>query len=421
MAPDTIPYELKRLIYDYVDLQTIKSLRQVSKSWASVGLEPLFLPTFFVKYHSRDVQRLIDIESAEATRFQAKKTIKKLIFQNSGWNSRYFRRIVCNRHEHRGHYDAVNFVATQAEQEALDELDVIISQKEIDEKEERKESRLVSAMRGVPLVNSIAIETRNPFRNPILRKVWEEYALEAYRNLRSRQAQNQLLRVLSAAAQAGLPIRHFSHDQLLSSCFQNDDLIMNVKRCNLLQMVENLSLNISDLDGVFSADDQAVDRLRQLLSSFLTVEHLSVSFEALESLPLSILPTAETCKLKSLTISSISIEPIPFLSLLKDHASTLKRLRLRSGSISQGHGSWRVLLEDLRNMFGDKLEKFQVSGMLRSVDGDGEQWLLRPHYDDEWNVLPSEKTPRTREIEEFVLRGGLWPMVAADSIPFQLA
>lgn len=29
------------------------------------------------------------------------------------------------------------------------------------------------------------------------------------------------------------------------------------------------------------------------------------------------------------------------------------------------------------------------------------------------------KSPRTKEIEDFVLRGGPWPMVAADSFPFQ--
>jgi hypothetical protein len=41
-----------------------------------------------------------------------------------------------------------------------------------------------------------------------------------------------------------------------------------------------------------------------------------------------------------------------------------------------------MLLDDIRNLLGDKLEKFQVSGMLRSVDGDGEHWLLCSLYDE---------------------------------------
>jgi hypothetical protein len=88
MATDTIPYELKRLIYDYVDLETIKSLRQVSKAWASVGVELLLLPSFNIKSHSLDVQRLIDIGSNPTLSLQAPKVIRKVIFQNSGWDPR---------------------------------------------------------------------------------------------------------------------------------------------------------------------------------------------------------------------------------------------------------------------------------------------------------------------------------------------
>jgi hypothetical protein len=88
MAPDTMPYEVKKLIYDYVDLQTIKNLRQVSKSWASVGVELLLLPTFHVKSHAHDVKRLIDIGSNATLSLQATKVVKKLVFQNSEWDPR---------------------------------------------------------------------------------------------------------------------------------------------------------------------------------------------------------------------------------------------------------------------------------------------------------------------------------------------
>ena len=416
MAPD-IPYELKRLIYDFVDLETIKSLRQVSKAWASVGTELLLLPSFFVKSHSVDTHRLLDIGSSPAVSYQAAKTIKKVIFQNSGWNPKYFRRIVCSRHEHRRHYAAIDFVPTRAEAAALAELDEVMVQKYKDNADEQDKSLLDSFFRVVPQVNSIEIQSRNPFQNAILRKVWEEYSLEAHLSRK-----NQVQAVLSAARIAGLKIQHFSHDQLLSSSFEDDDLTGDSTLYDDINGLKSLQLVISDHKSVFSTDTRASLRLRRLLETISALEDLSLVFQILEAIPLDYLPTAATGTLRSLTLSSISVDPVQFLALLEGNASKLKRLRLRSADIPQGHGTWRMLLDDLRNLFGDKLEKFQISGMVRSVDGDGEQWYLPALYDEKWNVLQGPmmpKSPRTKEIEDFVLRGGPWPMVAADTFLFQ--
>jgi hypothetical protein len=417
MAPDAIPYEIKRLIYDYVDFKTIKSLRQVSKAWASVGIELLLLPSFFIKNHSIDVRRLLDIGSSPTVSHQAAKTIKNIIFQNSRWSPKYFRRIVCNRHEHRQYYEAMDFVPTRAEAAALEELDEVTLQKYKDREEEKDKTLLVSALRVVPQVNSIEIQSRNPFQDSILRKVWEEYAVEAHLSRK-----NQIQTVLSAAKIAGLKIQHFSHDQLLSSSFEEDDLMGDCTLYEDINRLKSLELVISDHKEVFSTDLRAALRLRRLIEAISALGNLSVNFQILEAIPLDFLPTTATGMLRSLTLSSISVDPIQLLSLLEGHASTLKRLHLRSADIPQGRGTWRMLLDDIRNLLGDKLEKFQVSGMLRSVDGDGEHWLLCSLYDEKWNVLQDPKmpkSPRTKEIEDFVLRGGPWPMVAADSFPFQ--
>jgi hypothetical protein len=82
MARDIFPYEIKRLIYDYVDLQTLKCLGWVSKAWASVGLELLLLPSFFVKSYSIDLHRLIDIGKSPTVSRQATNVLKKTIFQS---------------------------------------------------------------------------------------------------------------------------------------------------------------------------------------------------------------------------------------------------------------------------------------------------------------------------------------------------
>jgi hypothetical protein len=78
-----LPYEVKRLVYNYVDLETLKSLRLISTSWAVVGLELLFLPSFVVKSYSIDIPRLIDIGASPNVSRQAARVIKTIKFYNS--------------------------------------------------------------------------------------------------------------------------------------------------------------------------------------------------------------------------------------------------------------------------------------------------------------------------------------------------
>ncbi|KAG0652173.1 hypothetical protein D0Z07_1322, partial [Hyphodiscus hymeniophilus] len=411
MASNTFPYEIKRLIYDYADLPTIKSLRQVSKAWALVGVELILLPTFHINSHLHDVQRLLDIGSHPTLSLQAVKVINKLSFQNTGWDSQYFRRIVCGRHEHRRYYEAQVFVPTEAEADALEELDKFTTRKDRDDQIEDTIDFLISALKSVPQVNSIEIKSRNLFENGLLRKVWEEYSLEAYR-----LQQHQTWKVLSAARTAGLNVHHFSHDQLISSCFEDRGSLRSepMGRQDITSL-KSLKLVISDHQGILSsADGAALIRLRGLLSAIKSLETLSITFEVLGSISLDFLPVSTTSALRSLTLSSFSLDPTKLLAFLEGHASTLRNLRLGWVDIPQGQGKWRDFLDDVRTLLGNTLAKFQVSGMLRSVDGDGEQWLLWPQYDAEWSVLEKQNSPRTKELEVFVLRDGPWPMVASD-------
>jgi hypothetical protein len=78
-----LPYEVKRLIYDHVDFDTLKSLRQVSTSWAAVGLELLFLPSFIVKSYSIDIPRLINVGTSPDVSRQAARVIKTIKFNST--------------------------------------------------------------------------------------------------------------------------------------------------------------------------------------------------------------------------------------------------------------------------------------------------------------------------------------------------
>ena len=80
LAEDVLPFEVKRLIYDYVDLRTFRSLRLVSTSWAAAGLEVLLLPTFFVGSSSLDGARLKAIGASTTVSSQAAHIVRKLVF-----------------------------------------------------------------------------------------------------------------------------------------------------------------------------------------------------------------------------------------------------------------------------------------------------------------------------------------------------
>jgi hypothetical protein len=202
-AHDLFPHEIKILIYQHVDLESLKTLRYASPSWASAGLQYLLLPTFNVR-STRDIHRLLAIGLSPNVSHQAAKTITRLSFQSQGWDPRYFRNIVCNRHELRQRYEPLDFVPTRAEQAALDELDEVIRQKDVDAMEEEDLDVLVSVFRHVPRVDGVSVLCENPFKHPILRKSWEEYDLEAYQLGRPQHA--QLFRILGAAKDAGLVV-----------------------------------------------------------------------------------------------------------------------------------------------------------------------------------------------------------------------
>lgn len=203
METHALPHEIKLHICEYTGLKELKLLRQVSKSWASAGAQSLLSPTFNIS-SSKDIHRLIAIGRNPDLSRHAANTIRCLAFQTQGWNPRYFRNIVCNRHELRQNYEIRDFVPNEAELEALNELDNIIEQKDIDAQEDKAAEILVAALRVVPRVDSVKLLCGNVFTHRILRKTWEEYDLEAFSE--SGQQQTQLFRILTAAKDVGLSV-----------------------------------------------------------------------------------------------------------------------------------------------------------------------------------------------------------------------
>ena len=327
------------------------------------------------------------------------------------------RSIVCSRHSHLSHYEIIDFVPTREEQEALEELDAIIERRHLDDEQERDRDSLIHAFRQAPRVTTLDVVCPNPFKHRILRKVWEEYNMETYRSLRSQRGSSQLVDILAAAKQAGLEIQHMGHDQLTSFFFSGEEDLVTPDIYRYLNGLKSLHLTICDQPQEFLSNGIASTRLRKRISASPNLENVYIKFELLLPIPLDFLPQTLPCptKLHTLSLSGVSMDTAQFFSFLGRQVDSLRRLSIMGELVD---GSWKALLEAIRDKFGSTLEKFQVSGVLKSLEADGETWMLLPIYKADWTDFYStfRDTRRTKDIEDFVLRGRDWPMTKEDDI-----
>ncbi|KAH9222676.1 hypothetical protein DL95DRAFT_380393 [Leptodontidium sp. 2 PMI_412] len=467
MAEIKLPFEVKRLICDHVDLPTLKSLRLVSQDWAAVGIELLLLPTFVVKSSAIDISRLMSIGSHPAVARQAARTVRAINFWSNDWDAVYLRSIVCCRHVHLRNYEVVDFVPTRDEQEALEELDALIQQRNLDKMQGESTELLTEALKHVPRLETLHISCPNPFTHPMLRKVWEEYNLETYRQQFLFAGPNRLRNIFFAAKEAGLTIANFQHDQFNSNfIFEDFGTAIPWRFPSHVNALRSLNLSINDvyhshtsLEFAFENESNAEETWsfnmypRNRMSVPHALESLSIKFESLERLRLGFLPTP-AIGLHTLSLVGICLSPLSFLTFLTSHAPVLRRLYLGSAELQNSHFindntyDWHSFLSDLRDAIGhgsqtpdqnqtltltqkpkqnqdqnqkqSRLEKFQLSGVIKSPLPNGQTWMMWPIYrtsEEEWEVIPGRKaTEKTREIERFVVDGGEWPMGAEDDI-----
>ncbi|KAH7360778.1 hypothetical protein BKA65DRAFT_192364 [Rhexocercosporidium sp. MPI-PUGE-AT-0058] len=452
MAELNLPFEVKRLIYDHVDLPTLKSLRLVSQDWAVVGIDLLLLPTFIVKSSAFDIPRLISLGNHPALARQAASTIRTINFWSNDWDVVYLRSIFCSRHVHLRNYEAVAFVPTRDEQEALEELDALIQQRNLESEQGESIEVLTKALKSVPRLQKLHITCPNQFSHPMLRKVWEEYNLETYRQDLRYIGPARLLNIFSAAQAAELSITKFQHDQFNSNFLCEDgDTNIPWRFPRHVNALRSLSLNINDVlncnlslkfafDGESNAEDNwsRTPWTKNLMSVPDILESLSITCEALDRLRLDFLQTPAP-NLHTLSLVGTSISAPDFLTFLTSRAPSLRRLHLGSVELRISHPpnstyDWQNFLSDLRDSIGHgsqnqsqsqkqartPLQKFQLSGVIKSPLPNGPTWMMWPMYrssEEEWDAMPVRKaSEKAKEMERFVVEGGEWPMGAEDDI-----
>jgi hypothetical protein len=325
-AMATLPHEIKRLVYDYADLETIKALRLVSPSWAAVGIEVLFLPKFVINSYAIDLQRLVDIGSVHNIALQAAKTIRTLEFRDNQYDPSMVRRILCSRHVQVSNYESVDFVPSELEQASFDEIDAVITRRKLDDQVVvgKTEQFLIEAFRNAPFVDTICFPFPNPFQQVLLSKVWDEYEYETYTAQCLVPKCSELLSILTAINRAGLTIRNFIHERFMPhrhSIEQGG----NVPRT--LTDLRSLKLSMLDLDHrPHPADpDTELDQcpgLRNLLLANSRLEDLSIHFQSLTQPSFNYLPSIQSGHLKILALTSNTFRGADFRSFL--FTSTLR-------------------------------------------------------------------------------------------------
>ncbi|CAL3964715.1 unnamed protein product [Diplocarpon coronariae] len=449
MTELTLPFEVKRLIYDHIDLSTLKSMRLVSHSWAAVGIELLLLPTFVVKSSALDISRLLSIGSSPAVARHAARIVRTINFHSNDWDPVYLRSIVCSRHVHFRKYEVIDFVPTLEEQAALSELDTLIA-RTVSSPIPESTALLTLAFRSIPHLQTLHISRPNPFTHPLLRRVWDEYSLETYRHAQMRQGPQRLLNILSAAQEADIVLRHFRHEQFNSNFFlaspwfyADEDPIQPVP-WNFgahLHALRSLHLVVNDVlislaalafaangSGNANENSSSSTAVHQMISATPHLEELSIKFQSQHRVPFDFVPgpgpgvAAPLASLHSFTLSGVPIDAARYLAFLTAHAATLRRLCIANVELRGGEGGWKAFLERVRDVVGagaagGRLERFQLAGLVKWAEPDGETWLLWPIYREDWAEAELyAKERRTRDVERFVVDGAEWPMGEGDDI-----
>lgn len=196
----------------------------------------------------------------------------------------------------------------------------------------------------------------------------------------------------------------------------------------LLSGIRSLSLTINNGHDNFGPESisqfyvqPASKMMSKFASSIPNLESLYIRFEMAKSVPIHILPIEMAGKLQSLTLVEVSVNPAKLLSFLKLHKTTLRRLSLGHVDIYDGYSTRWKFLESLKGLFKSfKLEKFQFWGQISDSWPLEYAWKLHSIYNRNWEDRIDEggakSNAKTKQLEDFVLRDGPWPMTDEDYV-----
>jgi hypothetical protein len=378
-----LPIEILRQIVAHLELEALKSIRQVSRVWGLVGEEYLMLPTLISLPHRPDTLRLEQISQHSTFRHQ----IRALKFNHAAINEYharhniYFLQFTMDP-EARGPSQESTWAAYLC----------LKALREQHFPESCEPKRLMKVFSGLCNLKTVHVESMEfPFPGEeeldLLEQVWK---IPSTRHLDRPATTDRFSDILSALAVhlGDVKLEHLSHDRLPFQFFtqRQDTLDLFFPVVNNLTSL-SLGIDFHESDGIHYT--KGIQNISNLLGSATLLERLSLVFYGRRKFDISAMfrhildAEFEFEKLTHLTIQSIItteselgdfITALPSLKSIKLGGPGLRAPHQpANGGIHLNQGSFDSLFLRLNSEM--KLDSLLVQGDLVGIES-GERWVL---------------------------------------------
>ncbi|KAK4189271.1 hypothetical protein QBC35DRAFT_514155 [Podospora australis] len=425
---DSLPVELVRLIFQYCDAPSVRTLRLGAMRYAFIGYEYL-IPAHFTAVEWRDdVQRLHNIACHERLRG----AIQSLAFNFSKLREDFVE-LDLNQHlspDRLAMVDDFWYNVSWREEVSRDMAPF-----------HTRRDTVEAALRRLPNLKALEVTfNKSPHTADGLGDLFEHYDLQACRIQDDDIAVETVTTVISALQNTRLdsltvdhlPLRTFASPRARKIWFGSQAVFGNLSRLDLVITVPN-DLGPSRLQrAVLSLGEvlQLSPNLTDLRLGFRRYprhgsQKFHVQFDALFKNHLTLK------KLKNLKLECMSCTETDLKQFLLRHSSTLERLRLGGrgleawGGISLSEGRWKSFFTSLRGKL-TALKRLHLQGDFESgrLVRFKEKWAFRASTDEDWNPLDGPEfsgrdrpgdwvgyNQDSRELEKFLIDGGPWPIL----------
>ncbi|KAK3353640.1 hypothetical protein B0T25DRAFT_218592 [Lasiosphaeria hispida] len=425
---DFFPVELLRLVFDYCDGATTRTLRLVSSRLADVGYEYLLPPHFAAVEWKDDVKRLHSI----ATHERLRGSIRSVTFNFSKvdeYNAR--------------HASFFQHWLQEPEERSVVLQDAWIEYYDLEERSRNlppfhsRSAMVEDSFKRLPNLKELEITyTKCPYDIEVLREVF------LVRNCRKRdraQACKNMNAIVSAVRHVRLS--SLTIDQLPLEIFKLADERRHWFDCaRSFASLSKLDLVLDSPNSLFpAARARAINGLGHVLQFSPNLTHLSLGVHTyhapMEKFNLSfyeLLGDFTYEKLTDLRLEGISCGEEDLRAFLVRHGRTLERLRLGGrglakpyensiGGVHLHEGTFRSLFASLQGGAKlPKLQRFHLEGDMEAGDfmtSSREMYKFHAVSDDNWADVPKTRRHPRRTIdclalERYLLHGGAYPKLA---------
>lgn len=424
---ESLPVELVRIVFQYCDLPSVKTLRLMNGVFADVGYDYLVPSEFNVVGWRDDITRLHSIASHD----RMKSSIESITInfaEVDEYNARhasYFNNFAQDPEE-RSDLLAnawVQYYEADKRRKALPAFD-------------SRPALIQDAFKSLPNLKDLQVTfTKCPFDIEILGQVFE--GLPNCRKMDRAQAIKNL--ALIASALKGAKLESFSVDRFPLEIFRLPDDRRHWVDCvsTPFANLTNLSLTIDPSNILFPAARlKAIRGLGTVLRYAPNLTHLSLAFHTYGAPKHKFILWFDNLlqdftfeKLTDLKLEGISCDEEDLRHFLLRHASTLERIRLGGRGLAKAHeeglggihmcrGTFRSLFYSLRNKL-PKLERVHMEGDFESVGVEGssnESYSFHGVTDENWEEVVNPRDPLTQgktrdclDFERYLIQGGSYP------------